>query len=215
MSIHGRWHIPVGAPGLVTKPGGPAFIECPSTSCAPARPLRLWSVNMKIAAARWTFTADLTLTARGCDGVSESMVQVVQFNHCVQGCVMHNCRTREALDHLAVGRAAHMPSCLGELPRVLQQRPHHALLQQTQIFHNVPVLSVTSTFIQPQQRPPRYTFNAHRQLHQLAQNLLRQHMSHDRRLWNIAGDADIPCDVIPTVFGLLFLHVAWSVRNFS
>ena len=74
-------------------------------SHSPGRP---WSVNRKIAAARWTFTADLTLTVGGCDGVPESTVQVAQTNHCVQGCAMHNCREREALDHLAVGRVAHV-----------------------------------------------------------------------------------------------------------
>ena len=161
-------------------------------SRSPGRP---WSVNRKISAARWTFTSDLTLTARRFDVVPESTVQVVQTNHCVQGCAMHNCRTREALDNLAVGRAALVPSCLGELPRVLQQRHHHVLFQQTQIFHIVPVLSVTSTFIQPQHEVSQIHVQCAWAAPSSCTEPLCQHMRHDRSLWNNAGDADEPREV--------------------
>ena len=184
-------------------------------------PGRLWSVNRKLAAARWTFTADLTLMVRGCDGVAESTVQAVQINQCVQGCATHNCRTREALNHIAVGRAVRKPSCLGELPSVLQQRPHLVLLQRTQIFHIVPVLSVPLTFIQPQH-----------EVLQIRIPCAWAAPTNSRRTFCVNTCATIvvsgimlgtlmsreicfvPCDVIPTVIGLLFMHVGRTLWNF-
>ena len=134
---------------------------------------------------------------------------MAQISHCVQGCVMHNCREREALDHLAVGRARIYPAVLAKFRVCFNNGLTMFFFSERKYVISYLFCRSLRLSYKLSMRSPRYTFNAHGQLHHLAQNLLCQHMRHDRRLWNNAGDADIPCDVIPTVFGLLFLHDAW------